>query len=94
MDNLVTIQLVSDKLVLEMLLYYRMILGAVDVMYDNVPGPYSYQMYCNESDLPSTLGECVTDEHQPLCPRMIAGGVICQGSTYSLWCMYTYMYDL
>ena len=53
--------------------------AAVAITYENVPGPYSYQMYCSQFDPPNTLGECIKDADQPACNDMIAGGVICHG---------------
>ena len=53
---------------------------SVEIPYDDVPGPYSYKIYCNRTDPPSTLGECETDDKEPLCVEMIAGGVRCEGN--------------
>ena len=56
-------------------------LDAVFISYENVTGPYSYELKCNPSDPPNSLqADCtVEDTTPPNCSGMKAGGVICHG---------------
>ena len=46
-----------------------------------VPGPYSYELWCNPSNPPDSLKNCVVDLNTPLCTRMTAAGVVCDGKS-------------
>ena len=46
-----------------------------------VPGPYSYELRCNPSNPPDSLKNCIVDLNTPLCTRMTAAGVICDGKS-------------
>ena len=57
-------------------------LDAVSISYENVTGPYSYELKeCSPSDpLNSLQTDCtVKDTTPPNCSGMKAGGVICHG---------------
>ena len=54
--------------------------AAVAVQYQNVTGPYSYQMYCYKA---TSIRECTIEPDRPTC--MNAGGVICHGMCRYNW---------
>ena len=56
-------------------------LDAVSISYENVTGPYSYELdYCSFSDPPKSLQtDCTVGDTTPHCSGMKAGGVICHG---------------
>ena len=54
---------------------------AVSISYENVTGPYSYELWCSPWNPPNSLHGCEVDATAPACSTMKAGGVICHGTT-------------
>ena len=54
---------------------------AVSISYENVTGPYSYELWCSPWNPPNSLHGCEVDATAPACSIMKAGGVICHGTT-------------
>ena len=50
-----------------------MCLDAIAITYNNISGPYSYTIVCESGS------DCFTEEIEPSCEAMTAGGVICGG---------------